>query len=723
MAQFLQNLSRIPKVFQFKDEGLALFQPLKPYINYLPRSQRKRIVQAFLFARDAHHGQIRMDGSPYITHPVGVTGILADLKLDPDTLIAALLHDVIEDTNISKKEISTRFGEQVGELVDGVSKLERIESQTSSEAQSATLQKMILATASDLRILLVKLADRTHNAQSLDVFNPKKRQRIGQETLEIYAPLAARIGINSWRLLLEDCGFKAIYPWRHKSINKAIKIAKGERRKKIDEVSEFVKKRLKGVGINSDVFGREKNAYSVFRKMNEKKLKFDQILDLFAYRVIVKTVDDCYRALGIIHGLYNPVPGKIKDYIALPKPNGYQSLHTILFGPSGAHIEVQIRTETMHKNAEYGIAAHWSYKQSEDQQPNIKNQKLSFEWISNLIEVSNSAGTSSEFIEAVKTDLFPHEVYVFTPEGSILSLPRGATAVDFAYAIHTDVGNECLGCEIDRERSDISTPLQNGQTVYIIRSKFARPNPDWLDFVITAKARSQIRNFLKNQTNEDTIPIGKQLLEQSLETWNIKLDEVTPNVLNELLADLKIDNDIELYQQIGLGNRPTQLVAKQIQNLIDPTIKSPSSTAAPIIIQGTEGMAVAFGHCCNPIHGDRIIGHLSTGKGIVVHRLNCHNVRKFHKTPEKCVPVDWHEIHNQALPVRVNIESENQAGVLANITHILDKMNVNIDEAHVIKGAEVAKIEMLILVSARKELASVLRKLRKIPTVIKANRA
>ena len=734
---------RLPKALSFKTETPVKdqFQPLKETITYLSRKQKRSIYDAFLLARKAHQGQSRRDGQPYITHPVAVAVLLAQLKLDTDTIIAALIHDVVEDTQITLSHIEKQFGSTISHLVDGVSKLDRVEFNSNIEAQHASLQKMILAMASDLRVLLIKLADRVHNSETLEIFNQSKRNRIGTETLEIYAPLAARLGLHAWQMRLENNALYAMQPWRYKILSKAIKKAKGERRTKISEVSDFLKKRLKEAGISAEVQGREKHLYSVFLKMQARRntfddkhlyseknrdprKKFDQILDLFAFRIIVNSVDECYRVLGIMHSIYRPVPEKIKDYISLPKANGYQSLHTILFGPSGAHVEIQIRTKTMHENAENGIAAHWSYKSSGSESPNVQNQKLSQKWINDLIEVGENAGTSSEFLESVKADLFPQEVFVFTPKGKIYTLPRGSTALDLAYAIHSDLGNHCVACEIDRQRVEKDTLLQNGQTVYFHTSNFGQPSPDWLTFLVTAKARTQVRQYLKSQTRDEVIKFGKEILERAMETLKSPFSELSDQVLKQALDELKMPDLEQLFYQIGIGGRPPRLVAKKLYDLANPYHQSEPSKAEPssVQIKDAEGISIAYGRCCYPLPGDNIMGHLSLDKGLVVHRLQCKNVRRFKKKPENCVPVQWQENTQQVFPIPISIECENKAGMLSGILSALWKINVEIDSANVEKGADNATIKLIVLLSNRRQLAQTLRVLRKLPNVTKVLR-
>ena len=719
-SSILTALKKFPLSWRSEKDDFKLFQPLQALIDYLPRKQRARIVHAFLFAQKAHAGQTRKGGGPYITHPVAVSILIAELKLDADTIIAALLHDVIEDTSCSKERISNEFGHTVSTLVDGVSKLDNIQFNSEDEAQKANFQKMMLAMASDVRVLIIKLADRLHNTLTLDVFSPAKSRRIGQETLDIFAPLASRVGINSWRMLLEERGIHAAQPWRYTIINKAIKRVKDSQKTKIEELSGFISKRLKELGIKAKVYGREKNAYSLYKKMEKQNIRFANIMDLFAYRIIVASTDECYRALGIIHSLYKPVPGKFKDYIALPKSNGYQSLHTVLLGPQNSHIEIQIRSSAMHDIAEYGIAAHWLYKQKTHKEHLPKNS-LSLDWLNNILPADEQNVTHAEFMDSIRRDISSPEIYVFTPKNQIFALPSGATPVDLAYAIHTDIGNSCIACEINRQRAPLDQPLRNGETINIVTSTFGSPHPQWLNFSVTSKAQSQIRAYLKLQKESETVVLGKQLLEQMLNKYDAKFDDLPEETIQNVFSELRVSSLKQLLLQIGNGSRPAQLVATQLLN--QPQDITPDDSETPLYITGTEGMAVKFGKCCHPIPGDNIMGNLSADRGIVVHRLKCKNIRQYRKTPEKWVTLAWGEADTLSGIALLHITTENRPTTLVDVLHTFHRARMNIESFHTDKGANYSQIQLTTRVEGRKQLAYVMRKLRHLPGVYKVQRS
>ncbi len=596
---------------------MRLFKKLRQKLDYLNGEQVESIRQAYLMAFSAHRAQKRRTGEPYINHPVAVAGILADLKMDYQTIMAALLHDVIEDTPVEKKAIAEKFGEEVAELVDGVSKLTQIEFVSRAEAQAESFRKMVLAMARDIRVIIVKLADRLHNMRTLGSLHSQKRRRIARETLDIFAPIGKRLGMRELSVELEELGFAALYPLRHRALKDAVRRTRGNRKK----ILALIEKTLH-VGLNQSrlssytITGREKHLYSIYRKMRNKHIPFNEIMDVYAFRVIVEDVDSCYRALGIIHGLFKPVPERFKDYIAIPKANGYQSLHTTLFGPYGLPVEVQIRTTEMDRMATKGIAAHWLYKTTDA--PMTESQVRAKAWVKNLLELQEDAANPLEFIENVKMDLFPDEVYVFTPRGEIMELPAGATAIDFAYAVHTDVGNNCVAVKIDRHLAPLSTPLVNGQTVEVITSSSGRPNPAWLDFVVTSKARGSIRHFLKSQRRTESIALGKQLLKKALGNYSLSLKKLSQPVINYTLKEMQLKSLDDLLEEIGLGNRMAALVAQRIAAVAEEaeaeTDMKPAEKA-PLIIKGTEGLVVNFATCCYPVPGDPIVGIIDVGKG------------------------------------------------------------------------------------------------------------
>lgn len=706
--------------------------------RYLTPKQVKQIVAAFQFGAEAHQGQTRKSGGDYIWHPVAVAEILADIQLDQESLIAAILHDVVEDTPYTLEDIQQRFGENVAQIVDGVTKLGKLEFDNPQEAQAESFRKMIMAMARDIRVILIKLADRLHNMRTLDVMRPEKKRRIARETLEIYAPIAARLGINAFRLELEDLGFKAMHPFRFAVLENAVKKARGNRNEVIKQIEEAITHRLNEDHIPAQVVGREKHLYSLYKKMKYKNLSFDEILDIFAFRVVVNSADECYRVLGSVHSLYKPFPGRFKDYIAIPKANGYQSLHTVLFGPFGAYIEIQIRTNEMHEVSEHGIAAHWLYKDIGVQQESQKTQALSAvevrarEWVRNLLEIQQSAGNSLDFLENVKIDLFPTVIYIFTPKGDIITLNAGATAVDFAYAVHSNIGHSAIGCRIDKKLVPLRTRLESGQTVDIIRSNEQQPNPAWLDFVTTAKARSQIRAFLKNQQTESAHELGKRLLEKAVRHYNMSYKGLTDVIRAGIVFELKLKDWDQLLEEIGLGKRMANLVAKQIHTLIlgnedeayMPKL-SPMEEGQeePLAISGTEGMVVHFPNCCHPIPGDDIIGFISAEKGLVIHRQECPNVKHFKNHPDKWLDVNWADNTNQTFNAELLIEIHNGRGALATIASKIAEMKTDIDRVRSEDKDETYSImNIVIRVHSRKHLADVIRRLKRVPIVEKIQR-
>ncbi len=701
---------------------------------YLEHDQIAQIRRAYQFGEAAHEGQQRLSGEPYISHPLAVARILAEMHLDHQSIMAAILHDVIEDTGTGKEYLSDQFGEEVAELVDGVSKLTQIKFRSKAEAQAENFRKMVLAMVRDIRVILVKLADRLHNMRTLGAMAPDKRRRIASETLEIYVPIANRLGLNTLRLELEELGFAALYPLRYRILAEAVRKARGNRKEVLHKIATAIEERLSQEGLAGRVLGREKHLYSIYQKMHNKHLSFSEVFDVYAFRVIVDKVDACYRALGVAHNLYKPVPGKFKDYIAIPKSNGYQGLHTVLFGPYSGPIEIQIRTEDMDKVAESGIAAHWSYKVGDKVGG---AQARAREWLRELLEIQKSAGNSLEFIENVKIDLFPDQVYVFTPKGRIMRLPRGATAVDFAYAVHTDVGNSCVAAKIDRHLAPLSTPVNNGQTVEIVAAPGAQPNPAWLNFVVTGKARANIRNYLKNLKSEEAISLGRRLLEKSLAEFNTTLAKLPHERLTLVLEELKLKSIESLYEDIGLGNRMAALVARRLA----PAAKEASersrgikdvltryvpgwlkggerTTHRPLMIKGTEGMVVTFAKCCHPLPGDLILGFVTAGRGIVIHTESCKNVAEFRNRPEKWIDVQWATGITSEFPVEIRVDAINKRGALATVAAAIAEMGANIDNVNIEeRDGKYSTLTLIIEVRDRIHLAKIMRRVRSIDMV------
>ncbi len=704
--------------------GTLLGGDLKALIEtYLEPKQVEQVLRACEFGAEAHAGQKRLSGEPYIYHPLAVARILAEMRMDAQSLMAALLHDVIEDTPTAKEQIAKQFGPEVAELVDGVSKLTQIKFETRAEAQAENFRKMLLAMVRDIRVILVKLADRLHNMRTASALPPATRRRVARETLEIYAPIANRLGMNTLRVELEDLGFAALHPLRYRVLTGAVKKARGNRKEVVRKIGNAIKRRLREDGLEGEALGREKHVYSIYRKMlnyyraQGKKLSFAEITDVYGFRIIVDTVDACYRVLGAVHNLYKPVPGKFKDYIAIPKGNGYQSLHTTLFGPYGVPIEVQIRTRDMDRMSEAGIAAHWLYKSKE---ASSSAAQRAHEWLRGLLEMQMNAGNSLEFLESVKIDLFPDEVYVFTPKGKIMQLPRGATAVDFAYAVHSDVGNACVAAKIDRRLAPLSTPLSNGQSVEIITSKHAHPNPAWLNFVVTAKARATIRHYLKNLKHDESVELGRRLLDQTLRAFSTSLDQIPKKRLRALLDELKLDTLEQLLGEIGLGNRPAVLAAR---HLAPEDASARPSAGAPLTIKGTEGMVVTYAKCCHPIPGDPIIGFVSAGRGIVIHTETCKNVAEFRSRPEKWIDVQWEPGVTGEFPVEMRVEVANQRGVLASVAAVIAEQGANIENVGIEEhDGMYTAINLLIAVRDRKHLANIMRRIRSLRVVVRIAR-
>ncbi len=691
----------------------GISQLLDKLETYLPPAQVERVREAYDFGAERHQGQKRVSGEPYITHPVAVADILADLKLDADTLVAAILHDVIEDTPTAKAEIATMFGQVVAELVDGVSKLDQIQFKNRQEAQAESFRKMLLAMVRDIRVIMVKLADRMHNMRTLGAMPTIKRRRIARETLEIYAPIAERLGLYTVKLELEDLGFRALFPYRYRVLEREIKRARGNQKQFIGKIEETFKNALKKAGITAGVEGREKHLYSIYRKMQNKHISLNEMVDVYGFRIIVDSVDTCYRVLGLVHSVYKPMPGRFKDYIAIPRVNGYQSLHTTLFGPNGVPIEVQIRSEQMHRVAESGIAAHWKYKSGGDAFGGIEHDRAR-EWLASLVQIQEG-GSSEEFLESVKVDLFPDKVYVFTPKGKILRLPTGATAVDFAYAIHTDVGNRCVAAKVDRRLVPLRTPLRNGQTVEIITAKGATPNPSWSSFLVTAKARAAIRQYLKNLKRGEAVELGKRLLGLALEEMSLSLKKFSAAEIDAVVKDLNLKDADELYEKIGLGERLAPLVARHLQPARDG---EQSGTSGPLMIAGTEGLLVTYARCCFPIPNDPIMAYLSAGRGVMIHRQNCGNLAEYRKQPEKWLSVGWEGAQGKLFSSEIQLDINNRVGVLAAVASAIAGTETNIDQVSLEeRDVNSSSLRFQLQVRDRKHLARVIRTIRRMPDV------
>jgi len=707
--------------------------------TYSSPEQVEDVRRAYDFGAEAHKDQTRVSGEPYIYHPLAVARILAEMRLDNNSIIAAILHDVIEDTSTAKEQLAIEFGQEVADLVDGVSKLTQVKFESRLEAQAENFRKMILAMVQDIRVILIKLADRMHNMRTLGVMPPEKIRRISKETLEIYVPIAHRLGMNTFRLELENLGFQSMYPMRARILEKAVLKARGNRKEILDKIKNSIVERLKEEGLEAPVLGREKHLYSIYEKMKNKHLSFSEVFDMYAFRIVVDRPDTCYRILGVVHHLFKPVPGKFKDYIAIPKANGYQSLHTVLFGPFGVPIEVQIRSQDMDKVAREGIAAHWLYKTGSSNPRYSPAQ----EWISGLAEMQQNAGDSLEFLESVKIDLFPDEVYVFSPQGEIKTLPRGSTIVDFAYAVHTDLGNSCVAGKIDRQLAPLRTELLNGQTVEIINSAGAKPNPVWLDFVVSAKARGNIRHFLKQLKREDAVALGRRMLDKALASFSTSIEDLPSKRTLDILEHYKVSEFDTLLEQISLGNFVPMIIAqqycsgdvgeenhaeqrglRQVFNRYAPGwMGGQARRIAPLQIRGTEGSVVSYARCCKPIPGDPILGFVSVGRGIVIHVENCKNVKEFRNRPEKWVDVQWVAEQDAVFPVDVCVDTKNRRGVLARVAATISDLKANIDAVNIEdRDAEYSSMTFTITVNNRKHLANIIRRVRVIEDVVKITR-
>ena len=712
------NTSTASRTGQFANSSLASFEQL--IADYLPLDQAQQVRRAYYYSEQAHYGQTRRSGEPYVTHPLAVASILARMHMDSQSLMAALLHDVIEDTGVNKEDIGAQFGEEVAELVDGVSKLTHVEFDSVELRQAENFQKMTLAMARDIRVILVKLADRLHNMRTLGVLNREKIKRIASETLDIYAPIAMRLGMNEVRMEFEDLGLKALYPMRARRLEAARRAASGNRKQLIDQIRGQLSQTLDREGLTATVVGREKHLFSIYSKMKAKRKSFSEVMDIFAFRLLVDSVDDCYRALGMVHSLYKPVPGEFKDYIAIPKANGYQSLHTVLKGMHGVPIEIQIRTHEMEDMANNGIAAHWLYK-SEETGANISHTRAR-EWVQGLLEMQQRAGDSLEFIENVKIDLFPDEVYVFTPRGDILELPKGSCAVDFAYAVHSDIGNQCVAARVSNQLVPLSEPLESGATVEIVTSPTGRPSPSWLNWVVTARARTHIRHFLKDQREEDSLALGRNLLDRALMAHDLRLSAIDENTMQAALKALGKNDVNSLLIDVALGNTLPHIAVAQLTQTSGESVVA--GEGATLGIRGTEGMSVTYAKCCCPLPGDPIQGYLSQEKGLMVHRESCRNLVEHRDQPDRLISLHWDDVVERTYPVGLRVQVENRRGMIAVLATRLSAMGLNIERiATQNKDVEFTFVDLELQVTSRTHLAHAMKRLRSVDGVLKVVRA
>ncbi len=701
------------KIKNIEDIEFVSFK--KKLQKYLNSYQIKKIEKAFTLAKDAHSGQKRKSGENYINHPLSAASYLADYELDHETIMAAILHDVVEDTDISLDDLAKHFGKKVSELVDGVSKLDKINFDSKEEADAANLRKMILAMSNDIRVLLIKLADRRHNLTTISVLEKNKARMIARETLEIYAPLALRLGIHNLTKELENLSFETYFPMRYKILTKSIDKARGNRKLLMQKIQDEVTKKLNSEDIKSQTKAREKHSYGIYKKMKSKELRFSQINDVFGVRILTESVDFCYRALGCIHNLYTPIPGRFKDYIAIPKSNGYQSLHTAVLGPHNLPMEFQIRTHDMNMLAQSGIAAHWLYKSK----PSINKLSREQQWLNNLLDIQKQSGNPTEFLGSIKEDLNPGKVYVFTSKGQIVELPKKSTLIDFAYSIHTDLGDKFSVGLIDGEEKPPDTIVKNGQRIIIETSNYNKPDPSWLNFVVTVKARNSIRNFLRGIHKSDAIKLGEKLLKSCLVDMNTNLDDVPKKTLELILLEYKYESIDELYRDIGLGNRIPKLVSLRIA----PSFAKVDSNNISYDIEGSEGLVMSYAKCCHPIPGDIIIGYASQGKGIVVHRKDCKSI-KHTKGADKNIELRWSENVDNNFSVSIMIEVENVRGVLAEVSSIIAQSNHNIESVNYTDSRDTGHNRMLFVISVKnlRQLDKLLNKLSKIKNVFRAER-
>ena len=697
------------------------FAELADQLGYLSPDDLALVKNAFETSRDAHAGQFRKSGEPYISHPLAVAEILASWHLDHQALAAAMLHDVVEDTGASSEQIKEQFGAAVARIVEGVSKLDRLSFESEQHAQAENFRKMLLAMAQDVRVILVKLADRLHNMRTLSSMVPEKRKRISLETLEIYAPIANRLGVYPVYRELEDLSLRFLYPNRFRVISTAVTAARGNRRALVEKVEVAIQEKLAQAGIEATVTGREKHLYSIYRKMQEKNLAFSEVFDIYGFRLVVKDIPSCYLALGALHALYKPIPGKFKDYIAIPKANGYQSLHSILFGPQGTPIEVQIRTQEMHRVAEAGIASHWFYKSPDVALKDV--QQGAYRWVQSMLEIQADTKDSPEFLEHIKVDLFPDEVYVFTPRGKIMSLPRGATAVDFAYGVHTDVGSHCVAVKINHELMPLRTQLRNGDQVEIITASSAWPNAAWLNFAVTGKARSHIRHYLRTAKAEESARLGQGLLANALKALNPNSPSPSLAQLQKLTRETHNRGVEELYADIGLGRKLPMVVAHQLLHLMGDESGHPPHPQS-ITIHGTEGVAVELAKCCHPIPGDPILGFIHKDRGLIIHTHDCPSIGGFRADPEKWLDVEWEPQSGHLFDVAIKLVVANQRGVLAKVAAAISEQGINIGNIAMEEedGSPYTILFFTLQVENRIHLANIMRSLRSQPEVVRIYR-
>jgi guanosine-3',5'-bis(diphosphate) 3'-pyrophosphohydrolase len=702
-------------------ENSSLTQLVK---TYLPKREIDKVWEAYRFSEKAHSGQKRRSGEAYISHPVSVACIAARFHLDSQSIQAALLHDVVEDTESTEFEIESKFGKQVSTLVTGLSKLDKVEFQDANEAQAENFRKMLLAMTQDVRVMLIKLSDRLHNMQTIQSLDERKKIRIAQETVDIYAPIANRLGLNNLYQELEDLCFEVLHPVRYKTIQKAIKASRGNRKEVIEKISNEISHKLKSVKTKAEITGREKNPASIHRKMLEDQTGFNQINDIYAFRIIVNDINDCYLTLGTLHSLYNPIPGKFKDYIAIPKANGYQSLHSTLLGPFGVPVEIQIRTKNMHQLAEAGVAAHWLYKTKDAHVTDL--QQKTNQWLKRMLDIQNDSSNSLEFLEHLKVDLFPDEVYVFSPDGKIFALPKNSSSIDFAYAVHSDVGNKAVSAKINQMLVPLRTRLSTGDHVEIITSTLAKPNPTWLNFVITGKARSQIRNYLRSAESKDLIFLGEKMLNNALNAFHIHPTAIKKKHWNKLILDYHVESKDEILMDIALGKKVNVMVAHQLTNLMDGVASNKKQTKMldVITIKGSDDMAIQLASCCHPIPGDPILGYINKEKGLVIHTHDCQIVNELSLDHDRWVDVEWEPDSEKLFNVRLSVLVVNERGMLGKIASVIADAESNIDNVSLqdMDGSPFATLNFLVQVRHRQHLAELIRNLRKITKVNKITR-
>ncbi len=693
----------------------------KKLSDYLDPKKVKQVNQAYDFACEAHSGQYRSSGDPYVTHPIAVASILGSFRMDEDSLSAAMLHDVMEDSGIPKSVIEKKFNKEVANLVDGVSKLNTLTIASKNEFQAENLQKMVLAMSKDIRVIVVKLADRLHNMRTLLYLDRDKQLRIAKETLEIYAPIAHRIGMNNLYRELEDLAFKTIYPTRYERLVAAVKKNRGGQKRILNTIQKGMSDKLLNEGIASVVEGREKHIYSIYRKMKERRRSFEEIMDVYAIKIIVDAPENCYRALGHIHSMYKPVRGRFKDYIAIPKSNGYQSIHTGVIALKGIPVEIQIKTQEMNDMAENGVASHWLYKSGNksDSSPQIKARR----WVAGLLEMRENYETAEEFIDSVKTDIFPDEIYVFTPQGEVIEMPGGSTAIDFAYAVHTDIGHHCRACRINKKLAPLSVPLESGQTIEILRDKIPQTSPAWLNFATTTKARHSIRNYLGSLQSSEARKFGKKLLEQSLANLNIKLKSIDKEKLRGALDSIGGRSLNRILKEIGLGIRVANVVAQQIAGFVNQNKEFKSNTAVALEITGSEGLVVNYAPCCKPIPGDSVIGHFTADRGLVVHQERCKNILSIRKDPQQSFPVNWGDSSGKFFTTQIKVMANDEPGLLANMASVITETETNIGSIQTTDlNSGMHDFVLDLEVSDRLHLAKIIRKLKSLNSIVSVAR-